>query len=44
MGKHQFLEIQHNKNEELKRQELLTTTAQKVEQLRQSFLEEKGIQ
>ena len=44
MGKHQFLEIQHNKNEALKRQELLTTTAQKVGQLRQSFLEEKGIQ
>lgn len=37
-----FSEIQDNENEGLKKQELLTTTAQKVGQFRQSFLEERA--
>lgn len=44
IGKHQFSESQDNKNEELRKEELLTITAEKVGQFRQSFLEEKGIQ
>lgn len=43
IGKHQFSENQDNKNEELRKQELLTM-AEKVGQFRLSFLEKKGIQ
>lgn len=44
IGKHQFSGNPDNKNEGLRKQELLTTTAEKVGQFRQTFLEEKGSQ